>query len=87
MPHEGGHGGMRSIGLPELLIILLFGGMMMIVFVVPLLKILSKAGLSSALVVLVFVPFVGLPVLLFVIAFMDWPTLRTGPPGPGQHLG
>ncbi len=78
---------MRSIGLPELLIILFLSGILMVVFVVPLLKILSKAGLSPALVVLVLVPFVGLPLLLFLIAFTDWPTLRTGPPGPGQHLG
>ncbi|MCP5109279.1 MAG: hypothetical protein GY953_00430 [bacterium] len=59
----------------------------MVVFVVPLLKLLSTAGLSPALVVLVLVPSVGPASLLFVIAFMDWPTLRAAPSRPGQHLG
>ena len=75
---------LRSIGLPEVSIILaiLFGLLLLLaVRVVPYWKIFSKAGYSGALGLLMVIPFVEL-VVLYVIAFSDWPAFRRLPPGP-----
>jgi type VI protein secretion system component VasK len=52
--------------------------------VVPYWQIFKKAGFSPALSLLMLVPFVGL-VVLFVVAFSDWPALRRAPQGPGWY--
>lgn len=56
---------MFGIGLPELLIILL-------IIIVPLWKIFSKAGYSGGLSVLMLIPGLNLLMLLF-LAFSKWP--------------
>jgi type VI protein secretion system component VasK len=51
--------------------------------VVPYWQIFKKAGFSPALSILMLVPLVGL-VVLFVVAFSDWPALRRLPQGQGS---
>jgi hypothetical protein len=51
-----------------------------LIAVVPYWQIFKKAGFSPALSLLMLVPFVGI-VVLFVVAFSDWPALRR-PQGP-----
>ena len=58
----------------ELLILL--GGLVLILW--PLWRICSRAGFSGALALLVIIPF-GVIVLLFVLAFAEWPALRRRP--------
>jgi branched-subunit amino acid transport protein AzlD len=50
--------------------------------ILPYWQIFKKAGFSPALSLLMLVPFVGI-VVLFVVAFSDWPALRKPPQGPG----
>ncbi len=55
----------------ELLLILVMAS----VIVVPFWRIFSKAGFSGALSLLMFIPLVNL-VMIFVLAFAEWPALR-----------
>jgi hypothetical protein len=75
---------MRSIGIPELLIvlpILVIG--LIILTVIPYWFILRKAGHPPALSLLMLIPLVNI-VLLFWLAFGDWPALRApARPAPG----
>ncbi len=50
--------------------------------VVPYWQIFKKAGFSPVLSLLMLVPFVGL-IVLFVVAFSDWPALRRPPQRAG----
>jgi hypothetical protein len=52
-----------------------------LIAVVPYWQIFKKAGFSPALSLLMLVPFVGI-VVLFVVAFSDWPVLKRPPQGP-----
>ncbi len=72
---------MRSIGLPELLVIfglLLYVGPLLLL--VPYWKIFSRAGFPGWMSLLTLVPVVGL-VTLYVIAFSEWPAM----PRPAAH--
>jgi ABC-type Na+ efflux pump permease subunit len=53
-----------------------------LVMVLPYWQIFKKAGFSPALSLLMLVPFVGI-IVLFVVAFSDWPALRKSSQGPG----
>jgi hypothetical protein len=53
-----------------------------LISVVPYWQIFKKAGFSPVLSLLMLVPFVGV-IVLFVVAFSDWPALRRPPEGPG----
>ena len=46
-----------------------------VIMILPYWQIFKKAGFSPALSLLMLVPFVGL-IVLFVVAFSDWPALR-----------
>jgi hypothetical protein len=64
---------MFGIGIPELIIIVLI----LAILIVPLIflsRILSKAGFSAWLSLLSLVPLLNL-ILLWVFAFIDWPNL------------
>ena len=63
-------------GAQELIMIFIVGIMVIIVGVLPFWFICKKAGLSPWLSLIVIVPF-GVLVLPFVIAFIDWPSLRS----------
>jgi hypothetical protein len=63
---------LRSIGLPELLILLVF---VPVLIVIPFWKIFRKAGFPGALSILVAIPFAGL-IVVYVVAYSDWPALR-----------
>ncbi|MGO9337108.1 MAG: hypothetical protein ACLPY1_06325 [Terracidiphilus sp.] len=52
-----------------------------LISVVPYWQIFKKAGFSPVLSLLMLVPFVGI-IVLFVVAFSDWPALRRPPQGP-----
>lgn len=52
------------------------------IVVYPLWLIFSRAGFSSYWALLVFVPAVGFPAAILMLAFGDWPT-ATSAPGPG----
>jgi hypothetical protein len=58
-------------GKMELLLILVMAS----VIVVPFWRIFSKAGFSGALSLLMFIPLVNL-IMIFVLAFSEWPALR-----------
>lgn len=53
-----------------------------LIAVVPFWQIFKKAGFPAPLSLLMLVPPAGL-VILFIVAFSDWPALR----GPGQRAG
>ena len=53
-----------------------------LIMVLPYWQIFKKAGFAPALSLLMLVPFVGL-IVLFVIAFSEWPALQK----PGQQRG
>lgn len=66
---------LRSIGLPELVVIL---GILVSTAIVPFWKIFQKAGFPGILSLLMLVPFANL-ITLWVVAFTEWPALRRHP--------
>jgi hypothetical protein len=66
---------MLSLGTFEILIILFMVFFISILTVLPFWKIFGKAGFSPWLSVLMLVPVVHI-VLLYFIAFADWPVLQ-----------
>jgi len=62
-------GGM--LGLPELLLICLIGA----IVILPYWQIFKKAGFAPGLSLLMIVPLANL-VMLFYLAFAEWPSLR-----------
>ncbi len=70
---------LRSIGLPELIILFVF----LLFFIWPWSRIFSKAGYPGWLAVIMFIPLINI-VLLFWFAFSQWPVLRrNNSPGGG----
>ena len=65
----------RSIGVPELLLVLFVIPIFFGIFLLPFWKIFEKAGYPGVLGLLMLVPIVNFVVLLF-LAFSDWPVLR-----------
>lgn len=63
---------MRSIGFPELLVLL---GMGVIFGIIPFWKIFSKAGYPGVMGLAMFVPFLNF-IMLFYLGFANWPVLR-----------
>ena len=72
---------MGPIGMPELIMIFIVAIMVAVVGALPFWFICKKAGLSPWLSLIMFIPF-GALVLPFVLAFIDWPSLR----GDGSAL-
>jgi len=66
---------MFSLALPELLLIFVTVCLYGLVFIIPLWKIVGKAGFHPVLSLLVFIPLVNI-VMLYVFAFVDWPGLK-----------
>jgi hypothetical protein len=64
---------LRSIGLPELLIV--FTVVAFPFLVVPFWKIFSKAGYPGIMGIAMLVPLLNV-VMLFFLGFSDWPVLR-----------
>ncbi len=62
---------MGTIGLPEILTILLFSPLV----IVPFWRIFKKAGIYPELSILMFVPVANV-VALYYLAFAAWPSLR-----------
>ena len=62
---------MGGLSIWHLIILVVFA----LVFIVPIVRIVSKAGYSGWWVLIWFVPFVGL-VMLWAFAFSSWPALR-----------
>lgn len=62
---------LKSIGLPELLVIFVF----VIFAIVPFWKIFSKAGYPGIMSLTMFVPFLNV-LMLFFLAFGEWPVLK-----------
>ena len=62
---------MASIGVPELLVILLTA----FVALVPFYQIFKKAGYPGIFAVLLLIPMVNL-IMLFFLGFSDWPVLK-----------
>ncbi|MFT5881646.1 MAG: hypothetical protein ACI9FG_000131 [Crocinitomicaceae bacterium] len=74
------------ISLPqggEIILMLIVGGILAGVFVLPFWIILKKAGLSPFLSLLTFLPG-GLIILLFILALIRWPALEKTPPSLPQ---
>jgi hypothetical protein len=68
---------LRSIGLPEILVILCVGVVFGAVLVIlPYWKIFSKAGFPGPMSLLMLIPLVS-TIMLFVLAFSDWPALKS----------
>ena len=68
---------MGNIGFPELLLILIICLIFVAVALVPYWRIFRKAGFSPGLSLLMVVPLVNL-VMLYYLAFAEWPSLRQG---------
>jgi predicted PurR-regulated permease PerM len=66
---------MFSIGPMELILVLFIAALMVGVFVWPLWRICTKAGLPPALSLLTLLPF-GIVIVLFIVALSDWPSLK-----------
>ena len=62
---------LRSIGLPELLVLLIFVAFL----VVPFWKIFSKAGYPGILSLTMLVPILNIA-MWFFLGFSEWPVLR-----------
>jgi len=62
---------MSGIGLPELIVIVVIG----ILVVVPFWKIFTKAGYSGGWSLLMLIPVISI-VILFYLAFAEWPIQR-----------
>lgn len=62
---------MRSIGIPEILVILLIA----VIYILPLWRIAARMGYPGGLGILAFLPGVNL-VLAYYVAFSEWPRLR-----------
>lgn len=66
---------MMSIGLAEIVIILVIGALVVGLTVVPFWKICTKAGFAGALSLLMLVPIANI-ILPFYLAFAEWPALK-----------
>ena len=66
----------------HLLVLGIVGSGVFLIAVLPFWQIFKKAGFSPALSLLMLVPFVSV-IVLFVVAFSDWPALRNAPRGDG----
>lgn len=62
---------LRTIGLPEMIVLLL----VLFFMVLPFWRIFAKAGFPAPLSLLMLVPLVNL-LMLFVLAFAEWPATR-----------
>lgn len=74
---------MESVGIPELIILLLVGAIFVFVVALPFWFICKKAGLSPWLSLIVLIPS-GVLVLPFVLAFIEWPALSRARMNPPQ---
>jgi hypothetical protein len=67
---------MGSLGVNELILILVLGIIFLFIFFAwPYWRIFKKAGFSPALSLLMLVPIANI-VMLFFLAFADWPALK-----------
>lgn len=64
-----------SLGTPELILILMVAGLVVLMGVVPFWFICSKAGLSPWLSLIMLLPG-GALILPILLAVMDWPSVR-----------
>jgi len=62
---------MGSISLVHWIIVLII----LLVYLLPIIKILQKAGYSGWWCILLFIPIVNI-VFLWIFAYSDWPSLR-----------
>lgn len=62
---------MNNMGLPGLLILLLYGA----IIVVPFYQLWKRTGHNGWISLLMLVPLVNL-IMLYVLAFKEWPALR-----------
>ena len=70
---------MGPIGMPELVMLFILALLWAVIGVLPFWFICKKAGLSPWLSLIMLVP-MGALVLPFVLAFIDWPSLRQNSP-------
>lgn len=66
---------MRSIGFPELLVLLGLTVISSVFFLLPFWKIFSKAGYPGVMALVMVVPFLNI-IMLFYLGFAEWPVLR-----------
>ncbi len=66
---------MGTIGLAEILIILIIIGMTAVLTVIPFWRICSKAGFPGVLSLLMLLPIANI-ILPFYLAFAEWPVLK-----------
>ena len=52
---------------------------MVALIIFPIWRILSRTGLKPAWSLLAFIPLLGLPIVSFILAIAQWPTLPTHP--------
>ncbi len=65
---------LTSLGMLGMLVMMV---LWIVIVLIPAWKIVSKAGYSGALSLLLFIPIVGF-IAIYVFAFADWPVLRRG---------
>jgi hypothetical protein len=64
-------GALGGLGFPEVVVILIFGG----VFLIPFYKIFAKAGYPGIMSFAMIVPLLNI-IMLFFLAFSEWPILK-----------
>ncbi len=62
---------MNGLGIAEIIVILFIG----VIFILPFWKIFTKAGFPGWLSLLLMLPIANI-IILFYIAFAEWPTLK-----------
>ena len=72
---------MSGLGVAELFVILIVVFFFAIVLLIPYFMIFKKAGFSPWLCLLMVLPVVNL-VMLYLLAFMEWPSLKQKMPPP-----
>lgn len=63
--------------------LVILGAVAFFLVILPFWQIFKKAGFSPALSLLMFLPFVS-TIVLYVVAFSDWPALKGPALGPGS---
>ena len=53
-----------------------YGMVASVIFVYPAWRIFFRAGLSRGLALLIFIPYIGIPIVLYILALSSWPNVN-----------
>ena len=76
---------MGNIGVPELMIVLVFMGLFWLLMIWPAARICKRVGMSPWLGVLIIIP-IGNVIYLWVVAMSRWPRVQADPNAPSVDV-